>query len=389
MDSVNSGSLQSSSGEGNEFNSSSADSLSAFFRSTAAAALPPPQPPPPSSSVHNHHFFDPISYLDSITSTTPSWPPRALRASHNVGVFPSITTTPSCSSPDVNYPTPVQPPDLSAAAPRSSKKRSRASRRAQTTVLTTDTSNFRAMVQQFTGIPSPPFDIAPTATSSSPFARSLLNVFRSAAAFGSTSAPPPPPFLLRPFQPKVQGSTLTTTTTTVTTAPAICSSSTTTGSNASTSFAATNSTIFDSSLSASARISTTSSSANPSNNNNNYQLPSPTLAYGSKSQPLLSTQNHMLTLQSLLHAKCTKPQIPMPSAEQSRWTNGYPTEAGDRARSSPISAGNSSGSQQGMSSCKLNYLAPGSSECSAEQGSERATASRSEGAMDSWIFSSD
>ncbi|RRT79300.1 hypothetical protein B296_00002987 [Ensete ventricosum] len=388
MDSVNSGSLQSSSGEGNEFYSSSADSLSAFFRSSAAAAALP-APPPPSSSVHNHHFFDPISYLDSITSTTPSWPPRALRASHNGAGFPSVTTTPSCSSPDVNYPTPVQPPDQSAAAPRNSKKRSRASRRAQTTVLTTDTSNFRAMVQQFTGIPSPPFDIAPTATSSFPFARSRLNVFRSAAAFGSTSAPPPPPFFLRPFQPKVQGSTLTTTTTTVTTAPAICSSSTTTGSNASTSFAATNSTIFDSSLSASAPISTTTSSANPSNNNNNYQLPSPTLVYGSKSQPLLSTQNHMLTLQSLLHAKCTKPQIPMPSAEQSRWSNGYPTVAGDRGRSSPISAGNSSGSQQGMSGCKLNYLAPGSSELSAEQGSEHGTAARSEGATDPWIFSSD
>ncbi|KAF7816959.1 type-2 histone deacetylase 1-like [Senna tora] len=40
---------------------------------------------------------------------------------------------------------------------RNPKKRSRASRRAPTTVLTTDTSNFRAMVQEFTGIPPPPF----------------------------------------------------------------------------------------------------------------------------------------------------------------------------------------------------------------------------------------
>ncbi|XP_058744579.1 uncharacterized protein LOC131617269 [Vicia villosa] len=42
-------------------------------------------------------------------------------------------------------------------ATRNSKKRTRASRRAPTTVLTTDTSNFRAMVQEFTGIPAPPF----------------------------------------------------------------------------------------------------------------------------------------------------------------------------------------------------------------------------------------
>ncbi|KAD7117533.1 hypothetical protein E3N88_04801 [Mikania micrantha] len=46
-----------------------------------------------------------------------------------------------------------QPVTATTANP---KKRSRASRRAPTTVLTTDTSNFRAMVQEFTGIPSPP-----------------------------------------------------------------------------------------------------------------------------------------------------------------------------------------------------------------------------------------
>jgi hypothetical protein len=37
------------------------------------------------------------------------------------------------------------------------KKRSRASRRAPTTLLNTDPSNFRAMVQRFTGIPETPF----------------------------------------------------------------------------------------------------------------------------------------------------------------------------------------------------------------------------------------
>lgn len=50
---------------------------------------------------------------------------------------------------------------------RNSKKRTRATRRAPTTVLTTDTSNFRAMVQEFTGIPSPPF------SAGSPYSRRL------------------------------------------------------------------------------------------------------------------------------------------------------------------------------------------------------------------------
>uniref|UniRef100_A0A7N0UK23 VQ domain-containing protein n=1 Tax=Kalanchoe fedtschenkoi TaxID=63787 RepID=A0A7N0UK23_KALFE len=41
------------------------------------------------------------------------------------------------------------------------KKRTRASRKTPTTVLTTDTANFRAMVQEFTGIPTPPFGPSP------------------------------------------------------------------------------------------------------------------------------------------------------------------------------------------------------------------------------------
>ncbi|MFS7953135.1 putative VQ motif-containing protein [Helianthus anomalus] len=41
------------------------------------------------------------------------------------------------------------------------KKRTRASKRPPTTVLTTDTSNFRQMVQEFTGIPTAPFSSYP------------------------------------------------------------------------------------------------------------------------------------------------------------------------------------------------------------------------------------
>ncbi|KAJ7965698.1 VQ motif-containing protein [Quillaja saponaria] len=51
----------------------------------------------------------------------------------------------------------VSAPTALQGSARNPKKRTRASRRAPTTVLTTDTSNFRAMVQEFTGIPAPPF----------------------------------------------------------------------------------------------------------------------------------------------------------------------------------------------------------------------------------------
>lgn len=48
-------------------------------------------------------------------------------------------------------------PGSGSAAPKNPKKRSRASRRAPTTVLATDIGNFRQMVQEFTGIPADPF----------------------------------------------------------------------------------------------------------------------------------------------------------------------------------------------------------------------------------------
>uniref|UniRef100_A0A0D9VUQ9 VQ domain-containing protein n=1 Tax=Leersia perrieri TaxID=77586 RepID=A0A0D9VUQ9_9ORYZ len=53
------------------------------------------------------------------------------------------------------------PPHAPPPSAKPPKKRPRASRRPPTTVLTTDTSNFRAMVQEFTGFPAPPFAAAP------------------------------------------------------------------------------------------------------------------------------------------------------------------------------------------------------------------------------------
>ncbi|CAL4971115.1 unnamed protein product [Urochloa decumbens] len=51
----------------------------------------------------------------------------------------------------------TQPGVESGRVGKPARRRSRASRRAPVTLLNTDTSNFRAMVQQFTGIPSGPY----------------------------------------------------------------------------------------------------------------------------------------------------------------------------------------------------------------------------------------
>ncbi|GAU19093.1 hypothetical protein TSUD_79150 [Trifolium subterraneum] len=78
---------------------------------------------------------------------------------------------------------------------RNPKKRSRASRRAPTTVLTTDITNFRAMVQEFTGIP----ESSPFITSSHHFPRTRLDLFASSSPITSF----PPYNLLRPFAQKL------------------------------------------------------------------------------------------------------------------------------------------------------------------------------------------
>ncbi|ONM25479.1 VQ motif-containing protein, partial [Zea mays] len=60
-----------------------------------------------------------------------------------------------------------------SAAPKPPRKRPRVSRRPPPTVITTDVSNFRAMVQEFTGIPTPlPF--APHHLAALPAARSSV-----------------------------------------------------------------------------------------------------------------------------------------------------------------------------------------------------------------------
>ncbi|KAG8079261.1 hypothetical protein GUJ93_ZPchr0007g5731 [Zizania palustris] len=69
---------------------------------------------------------------------------------------------------------------LGLAGGRAGKRRSRASKRAPTTYISTDPSNFRLMVQQVTGVQADPISLAdgivlpPTATTTAPFDASLL-----------------------------------------------------------------------------------------------------------------------------------------------------------------------------------------------------------------------
>ncbi|GER47615.1 VQ motif-containing family protein [Striga asiatica] len=105
--------------------------------------------------------------------------------------MPSFQTPPPPPHPpagsDTAAPTTAAAPPPAARNPR---KRSRASRRAPTTVLTTDTTNFRAMVQEFTGIPAPPF-----AGPSFPRPSRLDTLLGSRSALDAAATP----YLRRPF----------------------------------------------------------------------------------------------------------------------------------------------------------------------------------------------
>lgn len=245
MDSGNSGSLQSSSGD--EEYDSRADSISAALMTSHHHNHPTPPPAAPplnptnTSSIFDSlsNYFDPISRPpqnpdSSLLNLEMSWS-TALRSNPNLSdINPNMvsassiqslfgsnqqqqgsfaTTTPSVSIPSsvqentsaTNTPRQQAAPEQNnqAQVARNPKKRSRASRRAPTTVLTTDTTNFRAMVQEFTGIPAPPF------TSSSPFQRPRLDLYgTSPSSMRSNnlidSSQLQPPYLRRPFPQKVQ-----------------------------------------------------------------------------------------------------------------------------------------------------------------------------------------
>ncbi|CAH8280871.1 unnamed protein product [Arabidopsis lyrata] len=205
MDSGNSSSMQSSSGGGGggdqeEYDSRADQSISALFNhnnNTTTVSSNIAVPTQLDTLIANY-FNSAWSTDNSLWSTTATKPTEGSRPvpppisseqvfftnplQQNLRTVPNTntnTTSPICSVPTDKK--------NGLATTRNPKKRSRVSRRAPTTVLTTDTSNFRAMVQEFTGNPSTPFT---GLSSSSPFPRSRFDIFGSS----SSSSRPMKPF---------------------------------------------------------------------------------------------------------------------------------------------------------------------------------------------------
>ncbi|KAE8701691.1 Tetratricopeptide repeat-containing protein, putative isoform 1 [Hibiscus syriacus] len=216
MDSGNS-SLQSSSGDDDHEYDSMRESVPAFLNTSGhfSGALSNPHP----SLGSNHHQPPAFSYPWPSYLNNPFSKSQLL---HLDGVRPgNLKYDPNCTDhgnlPGFSSPSQLGPQGLNRGSfPSSSsvqtrpshdnngvrsstknpKKRTRASRRAPTTVLTTDTTNFRAMVQEFTGIPAPPFP------GSSSFSR-RLDLFCSGSGLQSGHLEPLGS-LLRPSARRVQ-----------------------------------------------------------------------------------------------------------------------------------------------------------------------------------------
>ncbi|GLU16199.1 hypothetical protein SLE2022_326440 [Rubroshorea leprosula] len=188
-----SGSMQSSSGGDEEYDSARPDhnSVPAFLNNFN----------PISNFHHQPTFFDPSSNFHNPFSQSQPNPnpnpsflnldtvrPRNLRSEADMGTLPGPSSSNQAGLLGSQK-------DRTTGPVKNPKKRTRASRRAPTTVLTTDTSNFRAMVQEFTGIPSPPF-------SGSAYSR-RLDLFSTAGA-AMRSAHLDPLASLYPLRPLAQ-----------------------------------------------------------------------------------------------------------------------------------------------------------------------------------------
>lgn len=444
MDSGNSGSMQSSSGGDEEYDSRS-DSISAFINSSTT--------PPPPSQHQNPSQFDPLSnFLDSFArSPAPPTMKSVLNLDSTVwtrgqqysgpnctdmgrGVLGSSSLTSPISVFDrSSFPTTanvnpsmqlplgsenggrLQPSNdqQQNVSSRNPKKRSRASRRAPTTVLTTDTSNFRAMVQEFTGIPAPPF-------SSSAFPRARIDLFNSASSMRSALSNPPalPPYLLRPFAQKLQQQHLLQS--------SIFGSFPPTTSSISSAMldVVTSANTNTASINTSDVSSTTGTAAATSTNN--FQLPCdlgllkqhpnllnpsftfqsqttpkypfsssvPVPALGAKSQPtqvIPSAGSHLKMGLLPLDEFGVSPGH-VSSQQLGTLTGLVGSDAMSLRGNDPASWGDGVGSNYGnshrVSSCKMNYNTGPSTDFHSEKGSENVS-SRGEGMVDSWICSTD
>ncbi|KAG4954733.1 hypothetical protein AAZX31_14G160000 [Glycine max] len=279
---------------------------------------------------------------------------------------------------------------------RNSKKRTRASRRAPTTVLTTDTSNFRAMVQEFTGIPAPPF----SASSSYSRRLDLLTGSSSLRSFSHLDTTTGPFYPLRPSPQKVhhhhhhhQN-------------PLLLSSS---------------SSPYNNMVDAIASTTTTNNSSSNNNNNNNpinfqqQQLP-PDLGLPYHHNP----QNIMLSMQDHPTLAFHPPPPPLhpfgfsaklPSIEDLGMSHGQVNNnnpnfvASGHVTSEGVplrSVNNDGGGARDVSlrsldggSCKLNFSVASAStslnheKSTLQNNNNASTGTRGEGTVDSWICSSE
>ncbi|XP_074380801.1 uncharacterized protein LOC141721674 [Apium graveolens] len=213
MDSANSGSMQSSSGGDEEYDSSSHPHDSNYLLNPQTNTLnhlantnQPTFLYSNDTYNNNNNILHPFSHSPSTSSLYTSntnnnniqdfW---STNPQNDQTIQTSYTPSqqqqqPSNLSINLDHPLSNSLPQLDhhqSSVSKNPKKRTRASRRAPTTVLTTDTSNFRQMVQEFTGIPAPPFS-----TATSAFSR-RLDLFGAAARGESLIYP------LRPSPQKV------------------------------------------------------------------------------------------------------------------------------------------------------------------------------------------
>ncbi|XP_021284373.1 uncharacterized protein LOC110416658 [Herrania umbratica] len=439
MDSGNSSSMQSSSGGDEEYDSRP-ESLPAFLN-TSGHFNPLSNPHPSLVSHHQDHpptFFDPSSnYLNPFSQSQPNNSllnldggvrPRGLRSEPNCtdlgnlpgsssssqsmlgaqglnqGSFPSSSSMQSRPAHDNGARSLAQSDQTSVV--KNPKKRTRASRRAPTTVLTTDTTNFRAMVQEFTGIPAPPF-------SGSSYSR-RLDLFGSGSGMRSSHLEPLGSlYPLRPSAKRVQPT------------PFVSSSSPSLLNNPLVDAANITNTTSNSTIPTS--IAATTNAFNPTSSN--YQLPSD-LSLLKQPQNMLNLQNQspVLSFQSFLQPPTLHPSLnlpgfgvksqgssAMPSLDElgmshghvnanlgglqshvtpdgprlrsdSNWRDGVGLNDGNQDHLRPLDGNyghDHQNSQRVNNSCKLNFSAS-SSDFHHDKGLDNVS-SRAEGTVDSWI----
>lgn len=127
------------------------DPLSKFVHPISRAWESSPLVVPTSVSLSNKDIASDPDCLDAMMNSLSAWP-----YSGGEGPFRSATTSVAEDSGQgpADFIPAAQSVKGSQVTGRKRKKRRRASRRAPTTIMMTDTANFRTMVQEFTGIPA-------------------------------------------------------------------------------------------------------------------------------------------------------------------------------------------------------------------------------------------